>query len=183
MPTLLHIDASPLGEASISRHLSAEFVRKWQQANPDGKLTTRDLITSGIPPVDSHWMGAVFTPEESRTAAHKETVALSDTLIAELEAADEYVFGVPMHNFSIPSTLKLWIDQIVRLGRTFSYGESGPAGRAADVPCRCFPRWTDPRTTWVPDRSRRARRRVPRRDLQRYGPVHRRAIRPTHGRQ
>jgi FMN-dependent NADH-azoreductase len=132
MPTLLHIDASPLSEASISRHLSAEFVRKWQQANPDGKVTTRDLTTSGIPPVDSNWMGAVFTPEESRTAAHKETVALSDTLIAELEAADEYVFGVPMHNFSIPSTLKLWIDQIVRLGRTFSYGESGPAGLLKD---------------------------------------------------
>jgi len=55
-------------------------------------------------------------------------ISLSDTLIAELEAADEYVFGVPMHNFSIPSTVKLWIDQIVRAGRTFSYGESGPAG-------------------------------------------------------
>jgi FMN-dependent NADH-azoreductase len=132
MPTLLHIDASPLGEASISRHLSAEFVRKWQQANPDGKVITRDLTTSGIPPVDGNWVGAVYTPEESRTAAQKEAVALSDTLIAELEAADEYVFGVPMHNFGIPSTVKLWIDQIVRLGRTFAYDESGRAGLLKD---------------------------------------------------
>jgi FMN-dependent NADH-azoreductase len=132
MSTLLHIDASPLGEASISRHLSAEFVRKWQQAHPNGKVITRDLTTSGIPPVDGNWVGAVYTPEESRTAAQKEAVALSDTLIAELEAADEYVFGVPMHNFGIPSTMKLWIDQVVRAGRTFSYGESGPAGLLKD---------------------------------------------------
>jgi FMN-dependent NADH-azoreductase len=128
MPTLLHIDASPLGEASISRHLSAEFVRKWQQANPDGKVIARDLTTTGISPVDGNWVGAVYTQEESRTSAQKETVALSDKLIAELEAADEYVFGVPMHNFGIPSTMKLWIDQVVRVGRTFSYSESGPVG-------------------------------------------------------
>jgi FMN-dependent NADH-azoreductase len=128
MPTLLHVNASPLGEASISRHLSAEFVRKWQQANPEGKVITRDLTTTAIPPVDGNWIGAVYTPEESRTASQKETVALSDTLIAELETADEYVFGMPMHNFSIPSTAKLWIDQIVRVGRTFSYSESGPVG-------------------------------------------------------
>jgi FMN-dependent NADH-azoreductase len=128
MPTLLHIDSSPLGGASISRHLSAEFVKNWQQANPDGKVIVRDLAVSTIPPIDGNWVGAVYTPAESRTAAQKEAVGLSDTLIAELETADEYVFGVPMHNFSIPSTAKLWIDQIVRVGRTFSYSESGPVG-------------------------------------------------------
>jgi FMN-dependent NADH-azoreductase len=128
MSTLLHVDASPLGGASISRHLSAEFVRKWQQSNPEGKVMTRDLTSSGIPPVDGTWVGAAYTPAESRTAVQKEALALSDTLIAELEAADDYVFGVPMHNFGIPSTTKLWIDQIVRVGRTFSYGESGPVG-------------------------------------------------------
>ncbi len=129
MSTLLHIDASPLGEASISRHLSALFVQKWQQAHPDDKVITRDLTTSEIQPVDGIWVGAAYTPEESRTAAQKEALALSDTLIAELETADEYVFGTPMHNFGIPSTAKLWIDQIVRVGRTFSYSESGPVGR------------------------------------------------------
>lgn len=87
MSTLLHIDASPLGEASVSRHLSGEFVRKWQEANPTGKVITRDLTTSAIPPVDGSWVGAVYTPEESRSAAQKEVISLSDTLIAELEAA------------------------------------------------------------------------------------------------
>jgi FMN-dependent NADH-azoreductase len=128
MSTLLHIDASPLGEASVSRHLSGEFVRKWQEANPAGKVIARDLTASAIPPINANWVGAVYTPEESRSAAQKEAISLSDTLVAELEAADEYVFGVPMHNFGIPSTVKLWIDQVVRAGRTFSYGESGPAG-------------------------------------------------------
>jgi FMN-dependent NADH-azoreductase len=132
MPTLLHIDSSPLGEASFSRHLSGEFVRNWRQANPDGKVITRDLSTSAIPSIDGNWVGAVYTPEESRTAAQKEAVALSDTLIAELEAADEYVFGVAMHNFSIPSTLKLWIDQIVRIGRTFGISGQSAAGLLKD---------------------------------------------------
>ena len=58
MSTLLQIDASPLGEASVSRHLSGEFVRKWQEANPTGKVITRDLTTSAIPPVDGNWVGA-----------------------------------------------------------------------------------------------------------------------------
>jgi FMN-dependent NADH-azoreductase len=62
MPTLLHIDASPLGEASISRHLSAEFVRQWREANPQGEIITRDLTVSSIPPVDGHWVGAAYTP-------------------------------------------------------------------------------------------------------------------------
>jgi len=128
MPTLLHIDASPLGDASISRHLSAEFVRKWQQANSGGRVITRDLSSTSIPPINGNWLGAVYTPEEKRTAEQKAVVALSEELIAELETADEYVFGVPMHNFGIPSTLKLWIDQIVRAGRTFNYGASGPVG-------------------------------------------------------
>ncbi len=128
MPTLLHIDASPLGSASISRHLSAEFVRKWKQANPHGKVITRDLSSTSIPPVDGSWVGAVYTPAEKRSAEQKTVVALSDELIAELETAEEYVFGVPMHNFSTPSTLKLWIDQIARVGRTFSYGSLGPVG-------------------------------------------------------
>jgi FMN-dependent NADH-azoreductase len=128
MPTLLHIDASPMGAASISRQLSAEFVEKWQQAHPDGRVITRDLSAGSIPPVNGAWVGAVYTPAEKRTAEQNAVIALSEELVAELEAADEYVFGVPMHNFSTPSTLKLWLDQVIRVGRTFSYGASGPVG-------------------------------------------------------
>src|ERR1700722_12199791 len=97
--TLLDINSSPLGEASVSRHLTAEFVENWQLANQDGKVINRDLTTTSIPPVSAAWVGAAYSPEDARTPAQREQLGLSDTLIAELEAADEYVFGVPMHNF------------------------------------------------------------------------------------
>ena len=69
MSTLLHIDSSPLGDASISRHLSAEFVKSWKEANPEGEIIVRDLSATSIPPLDGAWVGAVYTPAESRTAA------------------------------------------------------------------------------------------------------------------
>ncbi len=128
MPTLLHIDSSPLGEASISRRLSHEFVQQWKKANPDGTVLSRDLTTLDINPIDAEWIGAVYTPDDQRTPHQKQVLSLSDMLIADLENADEYVFGVPMHNFSIPSTLKLWIDQISRAGKTFTYSSAGASG-------------------------------------------------------
>ncbi|HZD47257.1 MAG TPA: NAD(P)H-dependent oxidoreductase [Silvibacterium sp.] len=128
MPTLLHIDSSPLGDASVSRQLSREFVQNWKEANPNGKIITRDLTTTSLSPVTAEWVGAAYTPEDTRTPGQRELLALSDTLIAELQSADEYVLGVPMHNFGIPSVLKLWIDQIARAGKTFSYASGAPEG-------------------------------------------------------
>lgn len=127
MATLLHLDSSPL-ESSISRELTREFVKTWQNSNPDGKVIRRDVAATALKPVDTTWIYSAFTPEASRTSEQKAVLALSEELIAELEQADEYVFGVAMHNFSIPSTLKLWIDQIARAGRTFAYSETGPQG-------------------------------------------------------
>jgi len=128
MRTLLHVDCSPLGDASISRHLSSEFVRHWTEQNTGGKVIRRDLNAEQIPAINGAWVAAVFTPEETRTPAQRELVTLSDRLIEELESADEYVFGVPMHNFGIPAVLKLWLDQVVRVGKTFSYDNHIPAG-------------------------------------------------------
>ena len=128
MPTLLHIDSSPLGERSISRRLSNEFVEQWKQLHPQGQVITRDLTATDLRPVGAEWIAAAYTPENARTPRQNEVLSLSDELIAELEAADEYVLGVPMHNFSIPSTLKLWIDQVARSGKIFSYSAAGPAG-------------------------------------------------------
>jgi FMN-dependent NADH-azoreductase len=128
MPTLLHVDSSPLGDASISRQLTKEFVQNWQKANPNGKIIVRDLSTTSLQPVNAEVVGAAYTPEDARTPAQRELLAVSDSLIAELEAADEYVFGVPMHNFGIPSVLKLWIDLVARAGKTFSYAGGSPEG-------------------------------------------------------
>jgi FMN-dependent NADH-azoreductase len=127
MPTLLHLDASPL-ETSVSRELAREFVATWKTANPDGTVVYRDLAAFTPAPISQAWVHAAFTPADSRSAEQKALLAPSDELIRELESADEIVIGVPMHNFSIPATLKLWIDQIVRGGRTFSYGADGPQG-------------------------------------------------------
>jgi FMN-dependent NADH-azoreductase len=128
MPTLLHLDSSPTGDHSVSRALTAEFVKNWKAANPGGTVITRDLTTTSLKPVDGQWIGAAYTPADSRTAEQKAVLALSDTLTGELFTADEFVFGVPMHNFSVPSTFKLWIDQIARVGKTFSYADGTPKG-------------------------------------------------------
>ena len=128
MSTLLKLDSSPMGERSISRKLTTKFAEIWLKTHPGGKVIERDLTTLNLPVVDGSWVGAAYTPEASRTATQTQALAASESLINDLQQADEYVFGVPMHNFSIPSTLKLWIDQVVRVGKTFSYGETGPKG-------------------------------------------------------
>jgi FMN-dependent NADH-azoreductase len=128
MSTLLKLDSSPMGERSVSRKLTSKFAESWLKTHPGGKVIERDLTSLNLPVVDASWVGAAYTPEASRTATQAQVLAASESLIKDLKQADEYVFGVPMHNFSIPSTLKLWIDQVVRVGKTFSYGETGPKG-------------------------------------------------------
>jgi FMN-dependent NADH-azoreductase len=128
MATLLHLDSSPLYGRSVSRQLTDAFVTQWKSSHPNGTVVDRDLNATTIPPVTAEWVGAAYTPDEARTPHQKELLALSDTLLSELEQADEYVFGVPMHNFGVPSVLKLWIDEIARVGRTFSYSDGTPKG-------------------------------------------------------
>jgi FMN-dependent NADH-azoreductase len=128
MPTLLHIDSSPLYGRSVSRQLTGAFVTQWKSSHPNGKVIYRDLNATQIPPISAEWVGAVYTPEAAHTPQQKELLSLSDSLLAELEQADEYVVGVPMHNFGVPSVMKLWIDQITRVGKTFSYADGSPKG-------------------------------------------------------
>jgi FMN-dependent NADH-azoreductase len=128
MPTLLHIDSSPLYGRSVSRQLTGAFVTQWKSSHPDGTFIYRDLNATPIQPINAAWVGAVYAPEAARTPQQKQLLSLSDSLLAELEQADEYVFGVPMHNFGVPSVLKLWIDQIARVEKTFSYADGKPKG-------------------------------------------------------
>jgi FMN-dependent NADH-azoreductase len=128
MSTLLHVDSSPLYGRSVSRQLTHAFVTQWKSSHPNGTVVDRDLYATPISPITAEWVAAAYTPEGTRTPQQKELLALSDALLTELEQADEYVFGVPMHNFGVPSVLKLWIDQIARVGRTFSYADGTPRG-------------------------------------------------------
>lgn len=127
MTRILHIDASARTEGSVSRDLSAQIIARFNGA----EVTYRDLNNS-LPHVTGDWVGATFTPADARTDAQKDTLALSDTLVDELEAADVIVIGVPIYNFSVPASLKAWIDLISRVGRTFQYTENGPQGLIAN---------------------------------------------------
>lgn len=128
MAKLLHIDSSPLFGMSVSRELSAAFVAQWKTAHPDGTVIDRDLNSIEIPPVTAAWVVAAFSPEASLTEEQKQEIALSNQLLTELQQADEWVIGVPMHNFGISAVLKLWIDQVVRAGKTFAYVDGKPVG-------------------------------------------------------
>ncbi|PWE17449.1 FMN-dependent NADH-azoreductase [Marinicauda salina] len=123
---ILRVDASARVEGSVSRALSARLADRL--AVPDGTVTVRDLAADPVPQVDAAWVEANFTPAEDRTDAQRAALAGSDALVAELQAADAIVIGVPIYNFSIPAALKAWIDQIARARLTFRYTENGPEG-------------------------------------------------------
>jgi FMN-dependent NADH-azoreductase len=121
MAHLLHIDSSPRDKRSRSRKFSREFVEAWKQAHPTDSVTYRDIGHNPIPHLTETGIAAAYTPSEQRTPELWEALRISDQLVDELLAADIYVIGVPMYNYSIPSVLKAYIDQIVRIGRTFNF--------------------------------------------------------------
>ena len=124
--TILHIDSSPLGERSVSRKLTAKVLNDLKAKHPDNKIITRDFGATPLPHLSGMTIGAFFTPPNQRSEAFTEAIKLSDQAVDELLAADVIVIGVPMWNFGIPSSLKAWIDHVVRAGRTFKYGAAGP---------------------------------------------------------
>jgi len=128
MAKVLYINSSVRSNGSLSRQLSGELVAKL--AAQGNTIVERDLAAQPVPHLTEAMMGAFFTPAEQRSAEAAATIALSDTLVDELLAADVLVLAAPMYNFSVPSTLKAWIDHIARAGRTFQYTATGPVGLA-----------------------------------------------------
>ncbi|UWQ58684.1 NAD(P)H-dependent oxidoreductase [Leisingera caerulea] len=121
--TVLHIDSSARIEGSVTRDLSARIVSRLGA----DQVISRDLAAP-LPLLDGAWVGANFTPADQRTDEQKQLLALSDSLVEELKQADTIVIGAPVYNFSVPSTLKAWIDLVARVGLTFQYTENGPIG-------------------------------------------------------
>lgn len=121
--TILNIQASPRGEASVTQQLSQAVLR---QLNA-GQIITRDL-TTGLPLLTGEWVSANSTAPEERSSEERNILTVSDKLITEIKQADTLVLGVPVHNFSVPAVLKAWIDQIARVGVTFKYTATGPVG-------------------------------------------------------
>jgi FMN-dependent NADH-azoreductase len=125
--TLLRIDSSARRN-SVSRQLTSKFVETWEKQHPGGRVLERDLATTRLPLITDEWTLAAHSDPASYTPAQRETLAISETLIEELLTADTIVIGAPMYNFTVSAPLKAWIDQIVRVGRTFLYGARGPEG-------------------------------------------------------
>ncbi|MET8678390.1 NAD(P)H-dependent oxidoreductase [Streptomyces sp. NPDC004647] len=130
MPTLLHLDssASPLG-GSASRDVTATFRKAWEEQHPDGVVIYRDLAADPLPHIDLPAISAGFSDPSEHTAEQQAAFALRTELASELEQADAVLIGAPMYNFTIPSTLKTWLDQVIVMGRT-----GGDAPSAAGTP-------------------------------------------------
>lgn len=126
MTRVLRIDSSARTDGSVSRELSATLAA--DLAGADGEIVVRDLAVQAPEFVDEAWVGANFTAPDQRTAEQEQMLAASEALVAELEAADQIVIGVPVYNFNVPASLKAWIDMIARARRTFRYTEEGPEG-------------------------------------------------------
>jgi FMN-dependent NADH-azoreductase len=125
---LLRIDSSARVQGSHSRELGDHFEKAWVQRFPTAKITRRDVALQIVTHIENMTIAGMFTPPEQHNAEMTAALVQSDTLIAELKAADALLMTVPMYNFGIPSSLKAWIDQITRIGHTFSFDGSNFAG-------------------------------------------------------
>lgn len=119
--TTLQINTSIFGEAGESTRLANEFVTR-----RGGELIVRDLARDPVPHLNAERFQALIakapTPEQQAVRAY------SDRLVDELRRAETVVIGLPMYNFSVPSTLRAWFDHVARAGVTFAYTEKGSVG-------------------------------------------------------
>ncbi|WP_061241743.1 FMN-dependent NADH-azoreductase [Ectopseudomonas composti] len=128
MSRILVIESSARQQGSVSRELTQQFIANWQVAHPADQIQLRDLVAEPVPHLDATLLGGWMTPSEQQSEAEKAALARSNQLTDELLAADVLVLAAPMYNFAIPSTLKAWLDHVLRAGVTFKYTETGPQG-------------------------------------------------------
>lgn len=129
MPTLLHVEVSPLKDNSVSREVSAEFITSWKAAHPAGTVVIRDLSANPVPHLDAETILAGYTPEGDRPATMAAKHDARIELVEEVLAADEIVISTPMWNWSLPSVLKAYFDQLIVPGRLDASGAQGLAGK------------------------------------------------------
>ncbi len=128
MKNILHITSSVNGENSYSIRLGNLITDRIQQAHPGSSVKVRDLTSPLVPHLTGEHVQAFYTDPSQHNEDQKEHVKFSDEFISELQAADTIVIGVPTYNFTIPSTLKAWLDHITRRGITFNYDGGVPQG-------------------------------------------------------
>jgi FMN-dependent NADH-azoreductase len=119
MKNVLVINSSARTLNSHSRKLTEVFVEHWKNLNSNTYITFRELGNAAVPHINENWIAAAFKPETARSEEEKEALETSDLYISELRQADVIVLGTPMYNWSVPSALKAYIDQIVRVNETW----------------------------------------------------------------
>ena len=132
MTQLLQINSSLFGDHGQSSQLTHQFVAKYLNAKPEAKVIKRDLSESQVPHLDAEIVMGFGAAAEERSEKQQATAQLSDELITELQMSDILVLGLPLYNFTLPSTLKSYFDFIARAGITFKYTETGPVGLLED---------------------------------------------------
>ena len=128
---VLRIDSSSRTGDSVTRYLTDELIQRLAQQHGNLHVVERD-VSQGLPFINADWVGANYTPAAQRTAHQQQVLALSDRLVEELQQADAIVIGAPIYNFSVPASLKAWIDLVARAGLTFRYSSKGPEGLLAN---------------------------------------------------
>ena len=128
MKNILFIQSSPRGPQSYSQKVAQSMVDELKTRHPGANVVVRNLAQNPPPHVGEAFVGGLSILPDQRSPEQTAALNLSDVLIEELAAADVVVLAVPMHNFGPPSTLKAWIDHVVRVGRTVSYSQKGPEG-------------------------------------------------------
>jgi FMN-dependent NADH-azoreductase len=132
---ILHLDCSPRGEASESYRISQQIVGFLMQREPAAVLVRRVIGGGAIPHIDGSYATALGSTEQSSVEISPSgSMSRSEELIQELESSDVVVIGTPMHNFTVPSALKAWIDHVVRVRRTFNTTAEGYVGTLRDRP-------------------------------------------------
>ncbi len=128
MKKILVVNGSPRGDRSHSRRLVQLFIDQWTALNPKDIIQYREVGKGNLPHISESWIAAAFTPPQNRTEEMKKALVLSDQLVDELLWADVIIAGVPMYNWSVPSSFKAYMDQIMRIGRTWKFESGQPDG-------------------------------------------------------
>ena len=128
MSRVLIIESSARQQDSVSRQLTQTFISQWKAAHPADDISVRDLAINPVPHLDANLLGGWMKPVEQRNDIENASLERSNQLTDELLATDVLVMAAPMYNFAIPSTLKAWLDHVLRAGVTFKYTATGPQG-------------------------------------------------------
>lgn len=134
MNNLLFVDASPHGSHSLGARIAHEAIAQWRAARPNARVVSRSLGQPGLPSLSADYARAVVARQPDSDPA----LAYSEQLIAEVEHSDGILISTPMHNFTVPAALKLWIDFVLRIGRTFTPRRKASSACSPIAPCSCW---------------------------------------------